>query len=110
MDKVIKRLKDSTSDSEKFAYLLIVTKLPHVAITEDIQEALCSSIGTSFITRLVQSTSTGSNSILFKKLGVSILSSFFLTDKYSGFILKLIPSLLEVSNICYSAYNNLWNF
>eukprot|EP00116_Pleurobrachia_bachei_P001866 sb/3462128/ len=94
---ILKKLSDSTNDSEKFAHLLLLTKaVKPDSMTPEFGELLAKSVNISFVCRLVVVDEDKENAALYKTIGVQIIATCFLQDRFISHLEKYLPTFLEM--------------
>lgn len=103
-------IRDTTSDSETLAYLLLLAKClkeEDVEMTDELQGSLCEAIGISFLHRLLKSKGSVETTKLYKEISLSIIVGLFLRTEERRELEKMIPDLVSVARD--PTYTNLQN-
>lgn len=95
----IKALQDAADDNQKFAALMLVTKLIKAESLDTKSMAkLFEAIGLEFLIKLLRDDSPSSDcpSFILKSISLSIFSSFMATGHRKSMIYDIIPDLLTI--------------
>lgn len=99
MYRCIFMLENAQSDTDKFAALLMVTKLIKAEeLTETTKRALINAIGLGSLTRMLRTDEApeGCPPHLFKSIALTILSCFVSTCAGNSALYGILPSLAEI--------------
>ena len=98
IEGLLKRLKACENDSEKFALLIVVSKVikPDL-MSPELQEKLSQAVSFKFVSRLLRVDSRRENSGLYWQIAAAVLKTCFLSEVYLVPLLGCVDRLIEVS-------------
>ena len=100
IESLLTRLKTCSNDSEKFALLIIVSKVVSPeSMTHELQSTVSRAISFSFIRRLLRAEREKENSGLYRTLGVTILKTCFLCGDHVEELGENMQLLLQVRHM-----------
>ena len=98
VEGLLKRLKACENDSEKFALLIVISKVikPDL-MSPELQDKLSQAVSFKFVSRLLKVDSNRENSRLYWQIAVAVLKTCFLSEAYLTHLLGCADRLIEVS-------------
>ena len=97
LDSLLKRLQSCDNDSEKFALLIIISRLlKPETIDSELQSRLAQAITWQFVNRLLEAKSENENSRIYWSLAVSMIKTCFLCVRYLTAISGAFPKIFKV--------------
>ncbi|XP_063679313.1 uncharacterized protein LOC134814906 [Bolinopsis microptera] len=98
IEGLLKRLKACENDSEKFALLIVVSKVikPDL-MSPELQEKLSQAVSFRFVSRLLRVDSRRENSGLYWQIAAAVMKTCFLSEAYLVPLLECADRLIEVT-------------
>ena len=103
IEGLLKRLKTSENDSEKFALLIVISKVVKPDLMNpELQEKLSQAVSFKFVFRLLNVDSTRENAALYWQIAAAVLKTCFLSQDYFRSLLGCAERLIQV-RVCFKS-------
>ncbi|KAL5259967.1 hypothetical protein ACHWQZ_G010175 [Mnemiopsis leidyi] len=98
IEGLLKRLKTSENDSEKFALLIVISKVVKPDLMNpELQEKLSQAVSFKFVFRLLNVDSTRENAALYWQIAAAVLKTCFLSQDYFRSLLGCAERLIQIT-------------